>query len=511
VSAFPSLGPYAVPVCIGLVAVLGLVNLRGVKESGTVFAIPTYGFIAMVFAMLAWALVRGLSGHVPVAESASYHIVAQHPTTGLLALAIVLRAFSQGCTALTGVEAVSNGVPNFRPPKSRNAANTLSIMGVITIAMFAGITVLALAAQVHITDLPGNLVGAPAGYQQKTVIAQIAAATFGGSSPFFFLVQVFTAAILVLAANTAFNGFPILASLLGRDGFLPRQFSRRGDRLVYSNGIVILSLLTIALIWAFNASTDRLIQLYIIGVFVSFTLSQAGMVRHWNESLARERDPRVRRRIHRARAINGGGAALTALVLVVVLVTKFTHGAWIVVIAMPAVFLVMKAISRHYRRVAVELEPEPAGMTLPSRIHALVLVSKLHKPTLRALAFARATRPDTLTAITVATSQDEARALQEQWADRDIPVPLTVLESPYRDVTTPVLDYVARLRGANPRDVITIYIPEYVVGRWWEQVLHNQSALRLKARLLFERNVMVTSVPWQLESVPVEVSERVPS
>jgi len=500
VSAFPALGPYAVPLCVGMVAVLGIVNLRGVKESGTVFAIPTYGFITMVFAMLAWALLRAVSGHAPVAESASYQITAQHKATGLLLVAIVLRAFSQGCTALTGVEAVSNGVPNFKPPKSRNAANTLSIMGAITIAMFAGITMLALAAHVHITDIPGNLVGAPAGYQQRTVIAQIAAATFGGHSVFFYLVQAFTAAILVLAANTAFNGFPILGSILGHDGFLPRQFSRRGDRLVYSNGIVILSVLTIALIWSFNASTDRLIQLYIIGVFVSFTLSQAGMVRHWNDMLAHERDPVARRRIHRSRAINGGGAALTALVLVVVLVTKFTHGAWIVVIAMPAVFVMMKGISRHYRHVAVELEPEPAGMILPARIHALVLVSRLHKPTLRALAFARATRPDSLTAITVATSPEEARQLQQQWAERDIPVPLTELDSPYRDVTTPVLEHVARLRRDHPRDVITVYIPEYVVGRWWEHILHNQSALRLKARLLFERNVMVTSVPWQLES-----------
>jgi len=500
VSAFPALGPYAVPLCVGMVAVLGIVNLRGVKESGTVFAIPTYGFITMVFAMLAWALLRAVSGHAPVAESASYQITAQHKATGLLLVAIVLRAFSQGCTALTGVEAVSNGVPNFKPPKSRNAANTLSIMGAITIVMFAGITVLALAAQVHITDIPGNLVGAPAGYQQRTVIAQIAAATFGGHSVFFYLVQAFTAAILVLAANTAFNGFPILGSILGHDGFLPRQFSRRGDRLVYSNGIVILSVLTIALIWSFNASTDRLIQLYIIGVFVSFTLSQAGMVRHWNDMLAHERDPVARRRIHRSRAINGGGAALTALVLVVVLVTKFTHGAWIVVIAMPAVFVMMKGISRHYRHVAAELEPEPAGMILPARIHALVLVSRLHKPTLRALAFARATRPDSLTAITVATSPEEARQLQQQWAERDIPVPLTELDSPYRAVTTPVLEHVARLRRDHPRDVITVYIPEYVVGRWWEHILHNQSALRLKARLLFERNVMVTSVPWQLES-----------
>ncbi|OLE25976.1 MAG: DNA-binding protein [Actinobacteria bacterium 13_1_20CM_3_71_11] len=499
VSAFPQLAPYSVAICVGMVAVLAVLNLRGVKESGTIFAIPTYGFILMIFVLLGWALLRGLGGHAPVAESAGYRIVAQHQATGLLLLAIVLRAFSQGCTALTGVEAVSNGVPNFRRPKSRNAADTLSIMGVITIVMFAGITVLALVARVRVTDIPGNLVGAPVGYQQRTVIAQLAAATFGGDNAFFYLVQAFTAAILVLAANTAFNGFPILASILGRDGFLPRQFSRRGDRLVYSNGIVILSALTIALIWAFNASTDRLIQLYIIGVFVSFTLSQAGMVRHWN-TLAHERDPVVRRRTHRSRAINGFGALLTALVLVVVLVTKFTHGAWLVTIAMPAVFLLMKAISRHYRHVAAELEPEPAGIVLPARIHALVLVSKLHKPTLRALAFARASRPDTLTALTVATSDEEARRLQEQWADRDIPVPLTVLESPYRDVTTPVLEHVARMRREHPRDVLAVYIPEYVVGRWWEQVLHNQSALRLKARLLFERNVMVTSVPWQLES-----------
>jgi amino acid transporter len=507
VAAFPALGPYAVPVCVGLVAILGIMNLRGVKESGTIFAIPTYGFIVMVFAMLGWALVRGLAGHTPVAESANFQITAQHKATGLLALAIVLRAFSQGCTALTGVEAVSNGVPNFKPPKSRNAANTLSIMGGITIAMFAGITILALASHVRITDIPGNLIGAPEGYQQRTVIAQIASATFGGNSVFFYLVQAFTAAILVLAANTAFNGFPILASILGHDGYLPRQFSRRGDRLVYSNGIIILSLLTIALIWSFDASTDRLIQLYIIGVFVSFTLSQAGMVKHWNDVLAHERDPVVRRRVHRSRAINGGGAALTALVLGVVLVTKFTHGAWIVVIAMPAVFVMMKAIARHYRHVAVELEPEPAGMVLPSRIHSLVLVSRLHKPTLRALAFARATRPDTLTAITVATSQEEARHLQELWAERDIPVPLTVLESPYRDVTTPVLNHVARVRHDHPRDLITIYIPEYVVGRWWEHLLHNQSALRLKAKLLFERNVMVVSVPWQLESTRAGLAE----
>jgi hypothetical protein len=309
-----------------------------------------------------------------------------------------------------------------------------------------------------------------------------------------------TAAILVLAANTAFNGFPILASILGQDGYLPRQFARRGDRLVFSNGIVLLSLLAGLLIWSFHASTTRLIQLYIIGVFVSFTLSQAGMVKHWARALKTERDGRERRSIHRRSAINLTGAIATSVVLVIVLLTKFTHGAWIVVIAMPLVFLMMKGIQRHYARVAAELAPDPAGMVLPSRIHAVVLVSKLHKPTLRALAYARATHPDSLTALTVATNDAEVRDLQRQWADRDVPVPLTVLESKYRDITGPILDYVASLRREGPRDIVVVYLPEYVVGRWWEHLLHNQSALRLKARLLFQPGVMVTNVPWQLRS-----------
>src|SRR6266542_4079579 len=424
------------------------------------------------------------------------------------ALLLVLRAFSQGCSALTGVEAVSNGVPNFKPPKSRNAADTLAIMGAITIAMFAGITALALVSRVRVVDDTSQLVGAPADYKQRTAIAQVAGAVFGYESVWFLLVQGFTAAILILAANTAYNGFPILASILGRDNYLPRQFGRRGDRLVFSNGILILAALAGLLIWAFDASTSRLIQLYIIGVFVSFTLSQSGMVRHWSQLLSTERDPAVRRRLHRARAINGFGAVFTGVVLVVVLLTKFVHGAYLVVIAMPALFLLMKAIERHYRHVSEELAPEPGGMVLPSRIHAVVLVSRLHKPTLRALTYARATRPDTLTALTVASSPEDVRALQNEWAERGIPVPLTELDAPYRDITGPVVDHVAELRRASPRDLVVIYVPEYVVGHWWEHLLHNQSALRLKARLLFQRGVMVTSVPWQLASSRAD--ERLP-
>jgi amino acid transporter len=497
-SAFLTLKPAAVLICLLCVAVLALMNLRGVRESGTVFAIPTYGFVAVVFVMIVWGLLRWASGHAPQAESASFGVQPLHGATGVAVLLLALRAFSQGCTALTGVEAVSNGVPNFKPPKSSNAAGTITIMGAMTIAMFAGITALALIAHVRVADDPTQLVGAPAGYTQRTAIAQIAGAVFGYGSAGFLLVQGFTAAILVLAANTAFSDFPRL----------PRQFGRRGDRLVFSNGIVILAGLAALLIWVFDASTSRLIQLYIIGVFVSFTLSQTGMVRHWSQALRVSRDPATRRRLHRSRMINGLGAAMTGVVLAVVLITKFTHGAYLVVIAMPAIFALMKAIERHYRRVGAELAPEPGGMVLPSRIHAVVLVSRLHKPTLRALAYARATRPDTLTALTVASSPDEVRVLQIEWAERGIPVTLTELEAPYRDITSPVLEYVADLRRQHPHDLVVIYLPEYVVGHWWEQLLHNQSALRLKARLLFQRGVMVTSVPWQLTSSRAD--ERAP-
>ena len=365
--------------------------------------------------------------------------------------------------------------------------------------MFVGITALALIAHVRVADDPSLLIGAPEGYQQRTAIAQVAGAVFGYHSVFFLLMQAFTAAILVLAANTAFNGFPILASILGRDGYLPRQFGRRGDRLVFSNGIIILATLAGLLLWGFDASTSRLIQLYIIGVFVSFTLSQVGMVRHWTKQL-HSASQQLRSGLCRARLINAGGAILTGVVLVVVLITKFTHGAYLVVIAMPALFVLMKAISRHYRRVGEELAPGPGGISLPSRIHAVVLVSRLDQPTLQALAYAKATRPDTLTALTVATGEAEIQQLEAQWAERDIPIPLTVVDAPYRDITGPVLHYITELRATNPPTLVVVYIPEYVVGRPWEQLLHNQSALRLKARLLFERGVMVTSVPWQLRS-----------
>ncbi len=308
----------------------------------------------------------------------------------------------------------------------------------------------------------------------------------------------------MLAANTAFNGFPVLGSILAQDRFLPRQLHTRGDRLAFSNGILFLAFAAIAFVVAFRAEVTALIQLYIVGVFVSFTLSQIGMVRHWTRLLRTETDSAVRRHMMRSRVINTVGFICTGTVLIIVVVTKFLAGAWIAILAMGALFVIMKMIHKHYDTVARELEQQAAAedgaMVLPSRNHAVVLVSKLHLPTMRALAYARATRPDALEAITVSVDDAETRELVHKWEDSDISVPLKVIASPYREITRPVLEYVKRISKESPRTVVTVFIPEYVVGHWWEQMLHNQSALRLKGRLLFMPNVMVTSVPWQLSS-----------
>jgi amino acid transporter len=505
ISAVPELNPHRVLINIAFIVALTAMNLRGLRESGRAFAVPTYLFVAGVLAMIVVGFARTLLGHPPVAESAGWSIRPEQVSLSGLALAfLVLRAFSSGCTALTGAEAISNGVPAFRKPKGLNAARTMSAMGILSITMFSGITVLALIARVRIADNTCDLIGFTGNCQteaQRTVIAQIAAAVFGGDqSVFFYYIQITTALILVLAANTAFNGFPLLGSILAQHRYLPRQLHTRGNRLTFSNGILLLAAIAAALIYAFDGSTTRLIQLYIIGVFTAFTLCQAGMVRHWNRELVHATTAPERSRIQRARVINAFGACFTGLVLAVVLVTKFTGGAYLVVIAIPLLYLLMRAIGRHYEHVKAELEPNHDSSLLPSRVHALVLVSTLHKPTQRALAFARATRPDTLTAISVNVDDTDTRELRRIWEQYDIPVRLKVLESPYREITRPVVNYIKNTRRDSPRDVICVYIPEYVVGRWWENVLHNQSALRLKGRLLFEPGVMVTSVPWQLHS-----------
>jgi amino acid transporter len=501
-SAFPILDTHITLIAVIVVAVLTVMNLRGVRESGTAFAIPTYFFIGTVGLMIVWGITRIAMGHNLQAESASYHVQATSSFTGLALVFLLLKGFSSGCTALTGVEAISNGVPAFKPPKSKNAATTLALLGIIAVTMFAGVTILALVSHVHVAEQASQLQGLPHGHAQLTVIAQVGQAVFGASSPLFYVLQLVTALILVLAANTAFNGFPVLASILSRDGYLPRQLHNRGDRLAFSNGILMLSGFAILLIVVFNASPTRLIQLYIIGVFVSFVCSQTGMIRHWNRHLKFTEDPKARRHMKRTRVINSVGACFTGVVLVIVLLSKFASGAWIVVVAMPAIWLTMRGISRHYASVAVELSPPPADqpVTLPSSNRAIVLVSKLHLPTLRALAYARATQPSHIEAVTVSVDDAETARLREEWEAADLPVPLTVVASPYRDITKPVVSYVSRLRRESPRDVVTVFVPEYVLGHWWEQLLHNQSALRLKAKLLLQPGVIVASVPYQLRS-----------
>jgi amino acid transporter len=500
-SAYTVIGEHRVLWAVAFIVIITVMNLRGVRESGAVFAIPTYAFILGIFGMFAFALYRIAEGDPLRAESADWIIEPEASFAGAALVFLLARAFSSGTTALTGIEAIANGVPAFRKPKSRNAATTLAMLGAIAMTMFAGITWLALYTQVKVTENDADLIGLPPGQEQKTVIAQIADAVFGEFQLGFLYVSLATALILALAANTAFNGFPVLGSILARDGYLPRQLHTRGDRLAFSNGIIVLSTLAIVLVVVYRADVTALIQLYILGVFVSFTLSQLGMIRHWNRLLRQGVEVGERARMIRSRTVNAIGFVLTGSVLVIVLVTKFSKGAWIVVIAMPLIYLLMRAIRRHYDSVRVELAAdEHETVTLPSRVHAIVLVSKLHKPALRALAFARATRPSVLEAVTVSVDPGDTEGLIAEWDRRRVPVRLKVLDSPYREVTRPVLDYVRTLRRASPRDLVIVYIPEYVVGHWWEQLLHNQSALRLKTRLLFTPGVMVCAVPWQLAS-----------
>jgi amino acid transporter len=499
-SAIPRLYDARTLIAVGLVFVITLLNLRGVRESGKAFALPTYAFIAAIFALMILGFFQFASGHLHDSPSAHLQPADIKHESGLLLIFLLLRAFASGCTALTGVEAIANGVPAFRVPKSANAARTLLLMGTISVTMFGGITALALKTHVHYVDTTQGFTGGFDVSKQKTVLAQIGGSVFGGHSVAFYFLQTVTAAILVLAANTAYNGFPVLASVLAHDRYLPRQLHTRGDRLVYSNGIVLLATFAALLLWYFKASTTQLIELYIVGVFISFTTSQLGMVRHWTRHLKTETDQKKRGQMKRSRVVQGFGGCFTGLVLVVQLATKFVHGAWIAVTAICIFYLLMRGVRRHYDRVSAELVPSEDEDMLPSRNHAVVLVSKIHKPTLRALAYARATRPSSLVALTVQVDEDETRALQEEWERRGVPVPLVSLDSPYREITRPILQYVKDIRRDSPRDVVTVYLPEYVVGRWWEHLLHNQSALRLKTRLLFVPGVMVTSVPWQLSS-----------
>jgi amino acid transporter len=618
VSAAPGLADQRVGIAMGLVVLISLANLRGVREAGTLFAIPTYGFVLCVYITLGLGLIRCLGG-CPVAASSNIELHAVHG----LSLFIVLKAFASGSTALTGVEAIADGVQAFKRPQSRNAATTLAVMGLVSISMFLGITYLARALQVRVGE---HLAGG------KSVLAQIGETVFDGGTMFYVL-QVFTALILILAANTAYQDFPRLSAILARDGFAPRQFQNRGDRLVFSNGILVLSGLAMLLVWIFDADLTRLIQLYVVGVFTAFTLSQSGMVRRW----IRLKEPGWKR----SAVINAIGATATGIVLVVVAITKFAGGAWIVIAAMPVIVLAFAAVHRHYERVRKDLvkgrvlygdagenrvlfvltevdaaaaealgyvramrpesfnvayvgsgafedaaarwrtlapngpelipaaegspvdnvlrlvhqiprgpsdfltvvipemfrkasllqaamkpvtfrlkvrllsEPQvvvtdvpvigqrgqPVGVDgrplIPERIEALVFVASVHDATVRAINYATSLNAHEVRAIFLATEPEETPRFLEEWAERGIGVRLDVVEAPFRDLGPPLLEEIRRAT-AHPGTVAAVVLPEFLVTKWWQRILHNNRALFVKRQLLFEPRVILSSVPYQL-------------
>ncbi len=427
ISALPELNPFRVEIAVGFVILIVVVNLRGVREASGVFAIPTYLFIGSVGVMIVVGLGRTLLGNAPVAESAQYAVQAESLTQAALIL-LVLRAFSSGCSALTGVEAVSNGVPAFRMPKIRNAQTTLTMMGGIAIILFAGLTALALISGVHYAENPCNLIGFDcANNPQPSLMAQVAAATFGMGSIPFFIIQAATACVLLLAANTAFNGFPLLGAVLARDGYAPKALNTRGDRLVYSNGMIILGIVAIGVLIVYQANLTTLIQLYIIGVFVSFSLGQIGMVRHWRRALRGLKDlpPEAAKQqsaaIERRSAISGlwinsVGAAMTVLVLVIVTITKFTHGAWLVFIAIPILAVLMIGVNRYYRDVEHEIRMDETVHFGSSGDVAIVLVNRLQKPVMKAIDYALAANHQKTLAVHVAITEEDSAKLQKEWA-----------------------------------------------------------------------------------------------
>ncbi len=506
ISALPFLDPWRVWIAIGFVLLLVAMNLRGVRESGKAFAIPTYVFVGSLGVMVLVGLGRWLLGDLPLADSAQYGVQAHDLTQAGLIL-LLLRAFASGCSALTGVEAVSNGVPAFRVPKIRNAQATLVIMGGIAIALFAGVTAIALLTQVHYVENPCDLIGwaACVDQPQASVIAQLATSVFGAGSAPFFLIQAATAAVLLLAANTAFNGFPLLGSVLAADGYAPKSLSTRGDRLVYSNGVIALAAMAGVLIVVFQASVTHLIQLYIIGVFVSFTLGQIGMVVHWR----RVRRRGVRKGTVGGLAINGAGAVLTAVVLVIVTVTKFTHGAWVVFAIMPVLWIVMHRVNRYYRKVGREIAVDDRTEFGSSGDHAIVLAGTLTKPTLKALDYAVAMQHDSIEAVHVAIDAEAAQRLAREWDERGIRVPLTILDSPYRGISEPLIAHIAEHRRSHGSEVVTVYLSQYVVGHWWQAVLHNHKSQRIKSKLMLVPGVTVAIVPWLLDEAKLVLKRPV--
>lgn len=510
ISALPNLDPWRVEIAVGFVVLIIVVNLRGVREASTAFAIPTYLFIGSVMVMIVTGLVRWMLGDAPIAESAQFAVQAEDLSQAAVIL-LILRAFSSGCSALTGVEAVSNGVPAFRNPKVRNAQTTLVLMGSIAIVMFAGLTLLALIAGVHYAENPCHLVGFDCkAAVQPSLMAQVAAATFGGGSILFFVIQAATAAVLLLAANTAFNGFPLLGSVLAQDGYAPKALNTRGDRLVYSNGMIILGLAAVAVLVVFQAKLTTLIQLYIIGVFVSFSLGQLGMVRHWRRELRllSRKAAAERRAAYTGLFINSLGATFTIVVLVIVTITKFTHGAYLVFIAIPVLSFLMIGVHRYYRDVEHEIEIDDDVHYGASGDVAVVLVGKLQKPVAKAVDYALSAKHDKTLAVHIAVTGEAARSVQDEWQFHHMPIPLLVIESPYRQYAAPLAQFINEYRAKHGASVVTVYLPQYIVGHWWESLLHNRRARRIAQQLMLLHGVQITLVPWLLDSSELVYGRR---
>lgn len=522
-TSFAWISDYKIIICLGFIALIGLANLRGVRESGSLFAFPTYAFLVSFLFMIGYGLIYYLTQGGVVPPPAEENIkLAEGYQPQALTMFLLLAAFSNGCSALTGVEAISNGVQAFKPPESKNASHTLVAMALLLGVMFLGTSVLAFLFGVH-------------PHADETVISQFARHIFtGGIGWFYYVVQATTAAILILAANTAFADFPRLSSLLARDRFLPRQFANRGDKLVFSNGIIILAVFSSLLVVGFSGDTSRLIPLYAVGVFLSFTLSQAGMVRHWlkvrrhefyddsiHESqvetdktipdvqlaVEQSKSPRfvtdeVTERKHwkKSLVINLIGAIATSVVLTVFVITKFTHGAWLVVVMIPLLVVLFLAIHRHYVSVAHELSLEEFNDILQPVNHTVIVpISGIHRGVMNALQYAKSIEPDNVTAVYVDFEEDATAKLKERWEKLKPGIKLVVLPSPYRELTRPLLRYINRVERLCDDDVITVVVPEFVPKKWWQHLLHNQSSLLLKGALLFKEGIIVTNVPYHLK------------
>ncbi|HYH48791.1 MAG TPA: APC family permease [Acidimicrobiia bacterium] len=480
-SAVPELRQHRVGLGLALIALITLANLRGLKEAGTIFAAPTYLYILALGGLILYGLFRSFTGSLdalPVDQEELSHFTPASGAFAGVTIFALMRAFSSGAVALTGVEAISIAVPAFKQPAPRNAAKTLVAMIAILGSFFFGISVLAHRIRPTLSE-------------DETVLSVLGDAVFGRGSFAYILLQASTAAILILAANTAYTAFPTMCSIIARDGYLPRQLFNRGDRLVFSNGVLLLALAASGLLIGFGGVTTALIPLYAVGVFTSFTLSQTGMVRYH----LRQRLPGWQ-----ARALaNGAGALTTGLVLVVVLVSKFTIGAWIPVVLIPALMLLFNGVKHHYVRVGQRLAVPP-GWRPPRMNHTVViLVGGVHRGVLEALAYARSLAPDHLVAVTVVSDEDEQEKIEREWAQHEVSEPLDIIYSPYRELSRPIQRFLDEIDSRWANDVVTVLIPEVVVRRWWEQLLHNQTALFLKGRLLFRKGVVVISVPYHLD------------